>query len=114
MPQTPVLYGKKYATLLTSRGCPYHCTFCHNVMGKKFRTHSPQRVLAEIAALRARLGVTDIEIADDTSTLTAKGPSPYCGGSPRTLAGPGPEKVRAGAAEPGLKLYLCGVGGHPH
>ena len=95
VPQTPVLYGQKYATLLTSRGCPYRCTFCHNVMGKRYRAHSPQRVLAEIAALRSRLGVKHLELADDTFNFDRERTKAIL----RGLA----------AAEPGLKLYLCGL-----
>jgi len=113
VPQTPVLYGKKYATLLTSRGCPYHCTFCHNVMGKRFRAHSPQRVLAEIAALRARLDVTDIEIADDTFNFDRERTLAILRGLAAHLPTASPQGTpHCGfpyAAQPGLKLYMCGV-----
>ena len=65
VPQAPVHFGTPYATVLTSRGCPFHCIFCHNVHGKKFRPHGAARVLTELEALRSRYGLTDIEIIDD-------------------------------------------------
>lgn len=65
VPQAPVHFGTPYATLLTSRGCPFRCVFCHNIHGKKFRAHSPERVLAELRSLRERYGVSDVEIIDD-------------------------------------------------
>ena len=36
--------------LMTSRGCPYDCTFCAvtKIFGKQFRMQSPKRILAEI------------------------------------------------------------------
>lgn len=95
IPQTPVLYGERYATLLTSRGCPYRCIFCHGVMGKRFRAHSPGRVLAELERLRARYAVERVEVADDTFNCDRE----RAAGILRALA--------AGPA--GLKLYLCGI-----
>lgn len=64
VPHTPFLHKTAYMSLFTSRGCPYHCTYCHNVMGKRFRAHSPERVLAEFKALYAR-GIRHFELLDD-------------------------------------------------
>jgi len=69
VPHSPMLYGRRYMSVFTSRGCPYHCTFCHNVFGKKFRAHSPERVLAELRILEEKYGVTNIEIADDVFNI---------------------------------------------
>lgn len=69
IPQSPFLYGKKYAVILTSRGCPWHCTYCHNIFGKKFRAHSPQRVIKEMEILYKEYGVENIEITDDIFNL---------------------------------------------
>ena len=65
VPQAPVHYKTPYMTVVTSRGCPFHCTFCHNTHGKKFRAHSAARVLGELGALRARFNFSEIEIIDD-------------------------------------------------
>lgn len=54
--------------LITSRGCPAHCTFCgsRNVYGTTARCHSPEYVLGMIDVLRNRYGVKDFAIYDDT------------------------------------------------
>ena len=69
IPHSPFLYTRKYANIVTSRGCPFNCTFCHNVMGKKFRAHSPKRVIDELKYLKEGLGVENIEISDDIFNL---------------------------------------------
>ena len=65
LPCSMLPFGKRVAGIMTSRGCPYHCTFCHNQMGKKFRAQSPGRVVEEISILYNKYGVRDIEIMDD-------------------------------------------------
>ena len=65
VPQAPVHYKTPYMTVATSRGCPFHCTFCHNTHGKKFRAHSAARVLDELRVLHDRFGFRHIEIIDD-------------------------------------------------
>ena len=63
--------GKRpYLPMLTSRGCPYHCVFCHRVFGKSFRPRSPENV-AEEAALLRRLGAGHVEFYDDIANLDA-------------------------------------------
>ena len=56
-----------FATTVTSRGCPYHCTFCaaSTVSGRKIRLRSAQNVLAELDRLRAQAGIREIIFADD-------------------------------------------------
>lgn len=58
--------------LITSRGCPYDCTFCsiHFVHGYKWRYRSAKNVLSEIAELVQKYQVNEIAIIDDH--LTAK------------------------------------------
>ena len=60
--------------VLTTRGCPYRCTYCvNNTMANiypdwcKLRRRSPENVIAEIRAARARLpAIEAIIIRDDT------------------------------------------------
>lgn len=72
IPQTPLLYGEKYGIILTSRGCPWHCTYCHSIFGKNFRAHSPNRVIEEIEILNKKYGIENIEITDDIFNLNLK------------------------------------------
>src|SRR3989344_4334382 len=63
-----------YVSAMTSRGCPYVCTFCH-ISGEqkgantgyigKFRFHSEQRVEREMISIQ-KLGAEDIYIEDDS------------------------------------------------
>ena len=55
----------RYATLVTSRGCPWRCTYCHNIHGKRLRVRSLDSVAAELDLLKGRLGHGAVEILDD-------------------------------------------------
>ncbi len=55
----------RFANLLTSRACPYNCTYCLSIFGKKFRPRSPENVLEEVRLLVDRHDVGYIEIIDD-------------------------------------------------
>lgn len=60
-------------SMITSRGCPYQCTFCdNNIFGKKARFHSPEYVVKEIEHLINNYGIKDIKINDDTFILDKK------------------------------------------
>lgn len=55
-----------YTSALTSRGCPYNCTFCSSTkFWKKVRFNSPQCVLGEIKELVEKYKVDGIAFADD-------------------------------------------------
>jgi radical SAM superfamily enzyme YgiQ (UPF0313 family) len=55
--------------ILTSRGCPGQCNFCANIcMGKKFRAHSPERVVEEIERLVNERGTFFLQLSDDCFT----------------------------------------------
>lgn len=56
---------RRYMTMFTSRGCPYHCVYCHDVQGKRFRGRSPESVLAEMEVLERKYGIHEFEIVDD-------------------------------------------------
>ncbi|KXA99004.1 hypothetical protein AKJ42_03885, partial [candidate division MSBL1 archaeon SCGC-AAA261C02] len=63
--------GIKYATMMTSRGCPFDCIFCSSseICGKTWRAKSPERVLDQIRLLKEEYGRREIEFLDDTFTL---------------------------------------------
>ena len=58
--------------IITTRGCPYPCTFCFHNMGKKWRARSPQNVVDEIEWQINTFGVKEIGIVDDNFTLDRK------------------------------------------
>jgi anaerobic magnesium-protoporphyrin IX monomethyl ester cyclase len=56
----------KAAAMLTSRGCPYDCIFCHNSWkGTPYRFNSPERVVSEILGLQKDYGVRYIFFIED-------------------------------------------------
>lgn len=58
--------------VLTSRGCPYRCTFCSSpqMWTTRYRRRDPDEVVDEIAELQSRYGVRNVNINDLTSLLT--------------------------------------------
>ncbi len=61
--------GGRYAYLMTSRGCPFSCIYCHDVFGSKFRAMRPKKVLEHMERLIYRHNVRDFEIIDDIFNL---------------------------------------------
>src|SRR3989344_5726381 len=57
--------------LVTSRGCPYTCTYCNvpTVIGRKFRTRSGENILAELRYAQERYGSKEFKVLDDNFTL---------------------------------------------
>lgn len=60
----------RYAPIVTSRSCPYRCTFCsiHAVMGPVYRVHSPSYVIEMVRKLVADFGADEISFEDDNLT----------------------------------------------
>lgn len=60
--------------LMTSRGCPWACTFCgaETSWGRGFRANSIEYVLDAMASVTSRLPVKMIQIKDDTFTTNKK------------------------------------------
>lgn len=63
---------RKYASLFSSRGCPYQCIYCHNIFGKQPRFHSADRVIDEIQYMQKQYGVNDFEFIDDIFNINKK------------------------------------------
>ena len=65
---TPATYKKfPVGKVITSRGCPYQCTFCfRGVFGNKLRFRSPESVVAEMEVLISQFGAKEIRLWDDT------------------------------------------------
>ncbi len=58
--------GERRAAVLTSRGCPFDCSWCSKpTFGRTFRQQSPARVLEELSALKDRYGVNYVRFCDD-------------------------------------------------
>ncbi len=68
--------------LMTSRGCPWNCTFCgaETSWGRGFRANSVDYVLDAMESVLARLPVKMIQIKDDTFTTHKKRVLELCRG----------------------------------
>lgn len=66
--------SKAWASMITSRGCPYHCVFCsiHLMMGKRWRARSPENVIDEIDQLVHDYKIKEIDFEDDNLTLNKR------------------------------------------
>jgi len=60
---------RPYMPVFTSRGCPYHCTYCHNIFGHRFRARGAASVVDEMKALNTAFGVRDFEFLDDSINI---------------------------------------------
>jgi anaerobic magnesium-protoporphyrin IX monomethyl ester cyclase len=62
-------YGYAVTTVLSTRGCPFRCEFCSNVVyGGSYRERSPANVVDEIERV-LKLGYERVSFADDVFTL---------------------------------------------
>jgi len=70
----PGFIWDEYFPLVTTRGCPYPCTYCNapRLSGKKLRHRSPEHVIEELRHLKTRYGVRRFSILDDEFTLSKK------------------------------------------
>jgi len=58
--------GERRAAVLTSRGCPFDCSWCSKpTFGRTFRQQSPERVVEELRALQERYRVDYVRFCDD-------------------------------------------------
>jgi len=57
--------GSKSFSLISSRSCPYQCTFCFHTLGKKYRQRSMDNVINEIELLMTNYNIKHIKISDE-------------------------------------------------
>jgi len=73
--------GKKTALVISSRGCPYQCTFClwpDTLYGHKYRERSAKNMVNEIELLVNNYGVDEIYFDDDSFTINKKHITDFC------------------------------------
>lgn len=63
---------KPFATMVTTRGCPWHCGYCSQVYSEKLRFRSPELVVDEMEHLEKTYGVKEIVFFDETFTIGKK------------------------------------------
>ena len=63
---------KPFATMVTTRGCPWHCGYCSQVYSEKLRFRSVDLVVDEMEYLEKTYGVREIVFFDETFTIGKK------------------------------------------
>lgn len=76
-----LLNEKKYSSedmglLMSSRGCPFHCTYC--ATEKRVRYRTIDHIIAEIEQVKQKYHTTQFTIKDDTFTMNAKRVYEFC------------------------------------
>ena len=55
--------------IMTSRGCPYRCSYCSQIMERRWRMRSPEDVVDEWEWLVRDLGAAEIGVLDDSFNI---------------------------------------------
>lgn len=79
-PPTKSLSDEQVANIISSRGCPFNCTYCLSDMmwDKKYRHRSPENVINEIENLINAYGVKEFNFNDDLFTANKKRLKHFC------------------------------------
>jgi radical SAM superfamily enzyme YgiQ (UPF0313 family) len=81
-PAFHLLDWNRYASarIVTTRGCPYHCSFCDvaPLWGRKATYRDVLSTVEEIIELKDRYGVSNVAIADDTFVLNRDRVKEFC------------------------------------
>lgn len=64
--------------MLTSRGCPFHCTYCYHPWKGKMYFRSIDNVMEEIVRVRRDYGTRQFTIKDDTLTVKRQHIVEFC------------------------------------
>ena len=71
------LASNPYKTFITSRGCPFRCTFCFNhvlqrmygTSSRYVRRRSPAQVIEELKEVNTKWGIREVRFSDDHFVL---------------------------------------------
>ena len=61
----PVVGLGKDVDFISSRGCPYNCTFCYQPWGRKFRAHSANFIANTLIYLKEKYDIDFVSFQDD-------------------------------------------------
>ena len=71
MPHGTIYKSSPFAPIITTRGCPYSCSYCSAPItaGRKMRYRDPIKIVNEMENLINNYGVKEIQIEDDNFTF---------------------------------------------
>lgn len=72
--------GVRITSVLSSRGCPFRCSFCcsHVLWGRRVRLRSPSNILDEVAQLIKDWNIQFLKFSDDTFTINKHRVIDFC------------------------------------
>ena len=72
--------GRIVGPILTTRGCPFNCSFCAaaSIMGKKIRTRSMELVGEEMELLHRNFGVDEFHVVDENIVSSREHAAAFC------------------------------------
>lgn len=72
--------GVRITSVLSSRGCPFHCSFCcsHILWQRRVRFRSPENILDEVEHLINDWDIQFLKFADDTFTVDRRRTIKFC------------------------------------
>lgn len=118
--ETYLKWNHGTATFLSTRGCPFNCSYCINHFlvkmyhgkGRYVRFRSIRNLLEEIKQVLKRYGknVKNIEFYDDTFTLDEKRIEEFCRQYPKEIGLPFNINARVNATNPRLFKILKKAG----
>jgi len=78
-----LLYLPNYSSedlgiIMATRGCPYGCTYCAHMFGRRVRKRSVENVLDEMLLLKKKYGAIQISFKDDTFTVDKEWTTELC------------------------------------
>lgn len=78
-----LLFKENYSSedmgvIMATRGCPYNCTYCAHIFGKKLRNRSVNNVIDEIKEVNKNYGTIQFSFKDDTFTVNKKWVKSLC------------------------------------
>jgi anaerobic magnesium-protoporphyrin IX monomethyl ester cyclase len=65
---TPGMKEARATTIMSSRGCPFNCTFCN--VPHRYRTRSAKNIVDEMEYCRRQLGIKEFHFIDDIFNIT--------------------------------------------
>lgn len=73
-PHPPKSTGRKWSSIMWSRGCPFFCNYCNreNSFGLQFRCNSPEYVKKLLQYMHSEYGIEELTFYDDVMTLNRK------------------------------------------
>lgn len=62
----------RFYPIISSRGCPYNCTFCYHPLGQKYRSRSIDNFMQEVQYVTEKYNVNNLAIFDELLSANRK------------------------------------------